>query len=62
MLTYVAIAALCAVTGASCFILGALVQQHLSFRQIKSVMLTDPYVYQCRQPIYRAVCHSFYIN
>eukprot|EP00099_Drosophila_melanogaster_P022539 NP_650038.2 testis EndoG-Like 4 [Drosophila melanogaster] len=54
MLTYVAIA-LCAVTGASCFILGALVQQHLSFRQIKSVMLTDPYVYQCRQPIYRAL-------
>ncbi|EDV49574.1 endonuclease G, mitochondrial [Drosophila erecta] len=54
MSTYVAVA-LCAISGVSCFILGAIVQQHISFRKIKSVMVNDPYVYQCRRQIFRAL-------
>jgi len=58
MSTYV-VASLCAVTGVTFFIFGALVQQHVSYRKIKSVMLTDPYVYQCRKHIFNAVsCHT----
>ncbi|XP_039491902.1 endonuclease G, mitochondrial [Drosophila santomea] len=54
MSTYVAVA-LCAISGVSCFIIGALVQQHLSFRKIKSVMVSDPYVYQCRRQIFSSL-------
>ncbi|XP_041565198.1 endonuclease G, mitochondrial [Drosophila elegans] len=48
-------ATFCAVTGATFFVLGALVQQDISCRRIKAIMVTDPYVYQCRTHIFRAL-------
>ncbi|XP_016949832.1 uncharacterized protein LOC108024425 [Drosophila biarmipes] len=56
------VASLCAVTGVCCFLFGALVQQHVSYRKIKSVMVTDPYVYQCRKHIFRALSLLGYVT
>ncbi|EDW82902.2 uncharacterized protein Dwil_GK10249 [Drosophila willistoni] len=39
---------LCALTGATAFMMGALTQQDISYRRIKRTMVQDPYVYQCR--------------
>ncbi|KAH8351350.1 hypothetical protein KR084_009828 [Drosophila pseudotakahashii] len=49
------VVSLCAITGVTGFILGALVQQHVSYRKIRSIMITDPYVFQCRKHIFRAL-------
>ncbi|XP_068159984.1 endonuclease G, mitochondrial [Drosophila tropicalis] len=46
---------LCALTGATAFMMGALTQQDISYRRIKRTMVRDPYVYQCRGRIFSAL-------
>ncbi|XP_017083556.1 endonuclease G, mitochondrial [Drosophila eugracilis] len=55
MFTTYLVVSLCALAGVSCFLIGALVQQHLSYKKIKSVMVTDSYVYHCRQNIFESL-------
>ncbi|XP_017046761.1 endonuclease G, mitochondrial isoform X1 [Drosophila ficusphila] len=54
MTSYV-VATLCVVTATSGFIIGALTQQHMSYRKIKATMVDNPYVYECRQHIFNAL-------
>ncbi|XP_017031075.1 uncharacterized protein Tengl4 isoform X2 [Drosophila kikkawai] len=42
-------------TGAGCFMLGAIAQQNISYRRIRAIMLADPYVFKCRQNIFKAL-------
>ncbi|XP_030369179.1 endonuclease G, mitochondrial [Scaptodrosophila lebanonensis] len=42
---------LCVVTGISCFFLGAILQQHVSIRNIKNIMNVDPYIFNCRRKL-----------
>ncbi|KAH8254502.1 hypothetical protein KR032_010521, partial [Drosophila birchii] len=50
-----ATAAIFALTGTGCFVLGALAQQNMSHRRIRKVMLADPYVFKCRESIFKAL-------
>ncbi|KAH8285476.1 hypothetical protein KR054_009753, partial [Drosophila jambulina] len=50
-----ATAAMFVLTGAGCFMLGALAQQNISNRRIRKVMLADPYLFKCRKNIFGAL-------
>ncbi|XP_022221066.1 endonuclease G, mitochondrial isoform X1 [Drosophila obscura] len=46
---------LVAATGAAGFLIGALAQQDISFRRLNKAMFRDPYVFQSRRKIFRAL-------
>ncbi|KAH8380531.1 hypothetical protein KR009_011207 [Drosophila setifemur] len=46
---------LCGVTGIICFVTGAVVQQYISYKRIKSVMVNDAYVFRSRHRVFNAV-------
>lgn len=58
MMSYILTVSFFGVTGFAFFLIGAVTQQHISYRRVKSVTHQDPYVYQSRHKLYDAVSQS----